>query len=144
MLDTPQRFAVAGTDTFGFAALAGRSADGKTVQIFISNYAIPAGFKPNIMQMPAELQEPGTPAFDLNKYKLLPPRTNVVYHDNAGYNLTVNDLPWGKKEFTVKRYRISKTQNFELVEEKSSAGSSFKLSNPLAPDNVELIVLQSK
>jgi len=144
MLDTPQRFAVAGTDTFGFAALAGRSADGKTVQIFISNYAIPAGSKPNIMQMPAELQEPGAPAFDLNKYKLLPPRTDVVYHDNAGYNLTVNDLPWGKSEFTVKRYRISKTQNFELVEEKSSIGSSFKLSSPLAPDGVELIVLQSK
>jgi hypothetical protein len=37
ILDTPQRLAVEGTDTFGFAALAGRSTDGNTVQILISN-----------------------------------------------------------------------------------------------------------
>jgi xylan 1,4-beta-xylosidase len=142
MLDTPQRFAIEGTDTFGFAALAGRSADGKTVQIFISNYAIPAGWKPNIMQMPAELKEPGTPDWDINKYKLLPVRTDIVYHDNAGYNLTINNLPWAKKDFSVKRYRLTKTQDLELVEEKSGTGGSYKLSNPLPPDGIELIVLQ--
>jgi hypothetical protein len=36
MLDTPERFAVRGPDTFGFAALAGRSVDGKAVHILIS------------------------------------------------------------------------------------------------------------
>ncbi len=49
------------------------------------------------MQMPAELKEPGTPDWDINKYKLLPVRTDIVYHDNAGYNLTINNLPWAKK-----------------------------------------------
>jgi hypothetical protein len=144
MLDTPQRLAVAGTDTFGFAALAGRSADGNTVQILISNYAIPAGFKPRIMQMPAELVKASPPMPDFSKVKFLPPRTDIVYRDNAGYNLVINNLPWGKKAFSVKRYRISQTQNLELIEEKSSAGRSFNLSNALAPEAVELIVLQQK
>jgi hypothetical protein len=143
MLDTPQRLSVEGTDTFGFAAIAGRSADGNTVQIVISNYAIPAGFKPNIMEMPPELVKASPPQPDFSKVKMLPPRTDIVYRDNAGYNLTIDNLPWSKKAFSVKRYRISKTQNLDLVEEKSGEGS-FELSSPLAPDAVELIVLQRR
>jgi hypothetical protein len=50
----------------------------------------------------------------------------------------------GNDAFTIKRYRISKRENFELVEEKSEAGGSLKLGNSLAPDAVELIVLQRK
>jgi xylan 1,4-beta-xylosidase len=142
MLDTPQRFAVEGTDSFGFAALAGRSADGKTVQIMISNYAIPAGFKPNIMQIPPEALKALPPLPDSSKLKLLPPRKDIVYRDNAGYNLTITNLPWGQKTFSAKRYRISETQNLDLVEEKSGAGGTLNLSSPLAPDAVELIVLQ--
>ncbi len=122
MLDTPMRLAVEGTDTLGFAALAGRSADGKTVQLFISNYAI-------------------SPAF---KRKHPSGRTNIVYHDNSGYNLAVNNLPWGKGAFRLKRYRISKTQNLELVEEKSESGGSLKLSNSFPTDTVDLIVLEQK
>ncbi len=144
MLDTPQRLLVDGTDTFGFSAVAGRSADGKTVQIFVSNYAIPAGYKPHTFGMPPELLKMGPPLPDFSKVKFLPARTDIVYRDNAGYNLTVNNLPWGKKEFSVKRCRISNTQNLDLVEEKSGAGGSLKLSSPLAPDGLELIVLQSK
>jgi hypothetical protein len=124
MLDTPQRLAVAGADTFGFAALAGRSTDGKIVQIFISNYAIPAGFK--------------------RRNTFLPNRANIVYRDNAGYNLAVNNLPWGNQAFNFKRYRISKSQNLELVEEKSGSGGNLKLSNPLATDAIELIVLERR
>lgn len=144
MLDTAQRLAVEGADTFGFAVLAGRSADGKSVQILISNYAIPAGYKPETMEMPAELRPPGTPSFDLNKYKLLPNRIDIVYRDNAGYRLTVGNLPWSKEPFTVRRYRISKTQDLALVDEQSGAGGNFQLSSPLAPDAVELLVLQRK
>jgi hypothetical protein len=144
MLDTPQRLPVTGTDTFGFAALAGRSADGNTVQILISNYAIPTGFKAHIMQMPPELLKASPPMPDFSKIKFLPLRTDIVYRDNAGYNLTINNLPWGKTAFGVKRYRISQTQNLELVEEKSGAGATLNLSNPLAPDAVELIVLQRR
>ena len=140
--DTPQRLAVEGTDTFGFAALAGRSADGNTVQIILSNYAIPAGFKPHIMQMPPDLLRASPPQPDFSKMRLLSPRTDIVYRDNAGYSLTIKNLPWGASAFSIKRYRISKTQNLDLVEEKSGAGGTLSLANPLAPDAVELIVLQ--
>jgi hypothetical protein len=74
--------------------------------------------------------------------KPLPPRTDVVHRDNASYDLTIKNLPWGAKGFSIKRYRISKTQNLDLVEEKSGAGGSLKLSNPLAPEALELIVLR--
>jgi xylan 1,4-beta-xylosidase len=144
MLDTPQRFAVEGTDTFGFTALAGRSADGKTVQILISNYAIPAGFQPHIMPMPPDVLKTIPPTFDFSKLPSLPRRTDIVYHDNSGYSLSIDHLPWGKKAYSAKRYRISKTQNLDLVEENSGSGGSFSLSNTLAPDAVELIVLQGR
>ena len=147
MLDTPKRLAVAGTDIFGFAALAGRSADDKTVQILISNYAIPAGYKPKQMFRPADQVAKPKPTM-ANPLppppNELPLRTGIVYHDNAGYNLTVANLPWGKADFTIQRYRISSTQSLELVDEKSASGGSLKLSNPLAVDTVELIVLHRK
>lgn len=142
MLDTPQRLPVQGTDTFGFAALAGRSANGRTVQIFISNYAIPASWKPETMEMPAELREPDQP--DWNKYKLLPTRKDIVYRNNGGYQLSITHLPWRQKEFTLQRYRLSQTQDLALVDEKSVKSDTLKVSNSLPPDSVELIVLQQK
>ena len=154
MLDTPKRLAVEGPDTIGFAALAGRSADGKKVQILISNYEIPAGYKAKDMILSTELEEMAkkikaeeaahpkpTQPEPVNE---LPQRTGLVYKDNAGYNLSVNNLPWGKGAFTIKRYRISKTQNLELVEEKAGSGNSVKISNPFPTDTVEFIVLQQK
>ncbi|MGA8199556.1 MAG: hypothetical protein WB814_05805, partial [Candidatus Sulfotelmatobacter sp.] len=128
MLDTPQRLPVEGTDTFGFAALAGRSADGNTVQILISNYAIPANYKPDLMPMPPELQKTSPPMPDMSKVKFLPPRTDIVYRNNSGYNLAINNLPWGAAPFSVKRYRISKTQNLDLVETGSGKGGVLNLS----------------
>jgi xylan 1,4-beta-xylosidase len=145
MLDTPERLAVEGADTFGYAALAGRSQDGSTIQILISNYAIPAGFKPHTMQIPPEVLK-AAPQTDFSKVKFLPPRTDILYRNNAGYDLTINNLPWGPSTFSVKRYRIGKTHNLELVkdsvEEKFGAGGRLHLSSPLAPDAVELIVLR--
>ncbi len=146
MQETPRRLAVNGADTFGFATLAGKSADGKTVQIFISNYAIPQGYKPTHMAVPPDVMEelkhlpckPPTTASEL------PARTDMAYRDNAGYHLAIDNLPWGKAPFTLKRYRISKTKDLELVEQKSSSGGSVKLSNNFATDTVELIVLQRK
>ena len=142
MLDTPQRFGVEGTDTFGFAALAGRSADGKTVQILISNYAIPFGFKPVDMPLPADVAK-SAPLPDFSKFKLLPKRTDIVYRNNAGYSLTVDHLPWGKKPYRIQRYRISDAQNLAPTEaeEKIGNGGRLELSGALKPDAVELIVL---
>ncbi len=147
MQDTPQRFAVRGTDTFGLATLAGRSADGKTVQILISNYAIPAGYKPKDMPVPADLMAQivkNAGAAELRKEKSLARRTDIVYHDNAGYNLAIDNLPWGNAAYSLKRYRISKTQNLQLVEEKAETGGSLKLSHPMPTDTVDLIVLEQK
>lgn len=147
MLETPQRLPVNGTDTFGFAALAGRSADGNTVQILISNYAIPANYKPDLMPMPPELQKTSPPMPDMSKVKFLPPRTGIVYRNNSGYNLAIKNLPWGAAPFGMKRYRISKTQNLDLVQNVDlvEAGSGkdgvLNLSNSFSPDTVELIVL---
>jgi len=114
------------------------------VQILISNYAIPAGYKPLTFSMPAELEKTGPPLPYFSKLKFLPPRTDIVYRDDAGYNLTISNLPWGNDAFTVQRYRISKTQNLELAEAKSGSGRTLNIISALAPDAVELIVLQRK
>lgn len=141
MLDTPRRLRVDGADTFGFAAIAGRSKDGNTVQVLISNYAIPAGYEPHSLEMPADLRKAGPPPPDFSKIKLLPARKDIVYRDNAGYDLKINNLPWGRAQFNAKRYRISKTQNLDLVEERTGVGTTFDVSTALAPNEVELIVL---
>jgi xylan 1,4-beta-xylosidase len=144
MLDTPQRLAVEGTDTFGFAALAGRSADGNTIQILISNYAIPAGFQPHIMPMPPAVVKTLPASMDLSKLQFLPRRTNIVYRDNAGYRLTIENLPWGKNAFSVKRYRIDQARNLDLVEANAGADGVLQLSHALPPDSLELIVLRKR
>jgi xylan 1,4-beta-xylosidase len=140
MLATPQRLAVQGADTYGFAVLAGRSTPGDEVQVLISNYEIPTHL--HSMEMPPEVKNTLPASLDFSKIRFLPKRTDIVYRDNGGYNLTIDNLPWGKHAFSVKRYRIDKAKNLELVEEKSAAGGSLKLSNAMAPDAVELIVLR--
>jgi hypothetical protein len=143
MQDTPQRLAVEGTDTFGFTALAGRSKDGDTIQILISNYAIAEGFKPNSMPLPPAVLK-SIPLPDFTKFKSLPRRTDIVYRNNAGYDLTITNLPWGKSKFNVKRYRLDNARNLELIDQKQSDGNTLHISSPLAPDAMELIVLQRK
>jgi len=64
--------------------------------------------------------------------------------NNHGYDLTVSNLPWGDREFVVKRYRISEKENLDLVGETSGKGGTLVVSNPLLPPAVELIVLQQK
>ena len=143
MMSTPRRLKVKGDDDFGFAVLAGRSNDGNSMQILISNFANPDGFKPQPPKMPAELLKAGGAMPDFSKVKFLPARKDVVYRDNAGYNLRVDGLPWAHG-FTVKRYRISATQNLDLVDEHVASGNVLELSNALAPDTLELLVLQRR
>lgn len=145
MLDTPERLAVDGADTYGFAALAGKSSNGKAVQILISNYAISPGYKPKRMKIPPDVMEiiDKLPRPAPSPQEPLP-RKNIVYRDNAGYNLSIRNLPWGKSPFSLKRYRIGKTQDLELVENTLKRGGTLALSNPLPTDTVELIVLQRR
>jgi hypothetical protein len=78
----------------------------------------------------------------MSKVKFLPLRHDIVYRDNAGYELAIKNLPWGPAPFSVKRYRISKTENFDLVETGSGKDGVLNLSHSLATDTVELIVLK--
>jgi hypothetical protein len=138
MLDTPQRLAVTGGDKSGFAVLAGRSADGRTVQILITNYVIPARLARKTSGSPATLQEQGG-----GEFRTRPTRTaDANARKSSGYNLVVSHLPWGNSGFTISRYRLSGSQNFDRVEESSSREGTLRLSATLAPDSVELIVLQ--
>ena len=143
MQDTPLRLAVTGGDTFGFAILAGSSADKKTIQILVSNYAIPSNFEPSKMELPADVAK-WAPLPDFSKFKFLSRRTDIVYRNNGGYDLTINHLPWGKKSCRVQRYRISQTQNLDLIDDKRSQGDSLKLQSALPPDALELIVVQQQ
>jgi xylan 1,4-beta-xylosidase len=133
MLETSQRLSVTGADTLGFAVLAGRSRDGKTVRLLISNYEIMkdvAPLHPNVVA--------GT------EIAVRLPRRNVEYKDNRGYSLTVSRLPWGKKSYTVKRYLIDQTHDFAVVAEQSGTGDNAQLAEHLAPPAVELVEIQQK
>jgi xylan 1,4-beta-xylosidase len=141
MLTTPERLSLTGADTFGFAALAGRSSDQKTVQVVISNYQIPLGYKPHQMPTPPAVQALFT--MDFSKLKVLPRRTDIPKNP-SGYALTIDHLPWGKAPFTVKRFRITATQDLALVQQETGKGGKVDLSNPLPSPGVELIVLQRR
>jgi xylan 1,4-beta-xylosidase len=132
MLKTPRRVEAKGADTFGFGVLAGRSENGRTVQILIANYEVQdLGGGP-----PLAVRPPNVPVLDL--------RLGIHYADNKGYDLTVNNLPWGQREFSVKRYRTTDKENLDVVGEGSGKGGRFALSNALPPPAIELIVLEQK
>ncbi len=96
---TPLRLKTTGADEKGFAVEAGRSRDGGTVQVLISNYQIPAKLlgpraTDDILHVP--------PVFDVR----LLPRRSLSYADNAGFELTIDHLPPGKP-YIVERCLIS-------------------------------------
>jgi hypothetical protein len=145
MLATPQRVSVAGGDTVGFAAIAGRSPDNRTVQVLISNYEIPANFQPPPMKEPEGSDPKNMPMPDFSKMKSLPPRKDIKYHDNGGYELSISNLPWGKKgSFLLKRIRLSGREDFQVVEQRTESGDQITISNPLPAPGLEFIVLQSR
>jgi xylan 1,4-beta-xylosidase len=133
MASTPVRLVSAGADTTGLAVEAGRSEDGNTIQVLISNYEIPESLRkprngPDVMG-----------ANGLFKMQLLPLRT-VSYANNGGYNLTVNGLAGG--EYVVERYRVNASNDFSLVDSQKLAGDKLALSAELPAPGVELIVIR--
>lgn len=133
MLETPQRLSVTGADTLGFSVLAGRSQDGQTIRVLISNYEIIKNVAPL-----HPVVVPGT------EIAVRLPRRNVEYKDNQGYSMTVDNLPWGKKDYTIKRYLIDQTHNFAVVGEQSGSGGRLQLTEPLSPPAVELVEIRKK
>jgi xylan 1,4-beta-xylosidase len=131
MKDSPALLAVSGTRTDGFVAVAGKSEDGKLVQVFVSNYQAPARFRtPSLIDAPM-IWLPNEGRF------LSLSRQNFRPHDDHGYVLTVKGLKPGAH--VVKRYRIDATKTFDLVETTSVSGSRVLLHSDLAPSGIELV-----
>jgi hypothetical protein len=110
--------------------------------VLISNYQIPPDYKPHIMVPPPDVQ--AMIKIDFSKLKVLPKRTDIPAAKNLGYDLTIDHLPWGKAPFTIKRYRITGTEDFKLAGKSSGKDGKVDLSNPLPAPGVELIVLQRR
>ena len=131
---TPVLVHTSGSDDAGFAVVAGRSRDKRVLQILISNYQIAPkylGPRPNgdVMHIP-----------NVMDIQLLP-RRSYSYHDNSGYDLTVNVPGAGKR--AVKRYRITDSANFELVDQSIQSGPAIHLQAALPPPGIEFIVISA-
>jgi xylan 1,4-beta-xylosidase len=123
--DTPVLLHTDGGDDAGFALVAGGSADRRLVKILISNYQVSP--------------EPSGSGDALNI--TLPVRRTLEYRDNGGYEATIT-LPTAKR-YRVKRYRISDSANFTLVDQTVQTGPNIHLQAALPPPGIELIVIEA-
>jgi hypothetical protein len=123
--DTPVLIRTAGGDESGFAIAAGRSQNRRLIQVLISNYQIASKYL-----RPRD-----------NWDTTLPERRALEYHDNGGYDATINMPTSGK--YLVKRYRISDSSNFALVDQTTQTGPSIHLQAALPPPGIELIVISA-
>jgi hypothetical protein len=97
----------------------------------ISNYEIHTPTEP-----PRQTAAPGSHG--------LARRKGISYENNKGYELTVSNLPWGKGEFTVQRFRIGEKENLDPAGETSGKGGIVELKDELPPPGIELIILKKK
>lgn len=133
MKDTPVRLAAEGGDHDGFAVQAGRSRNGDTVQVLISNYQIPQEFigprnGPDVLTVGTEFN-----------VKLLE-RRSITYRNNDGYDLTLENLE--PRPYTVERYRIASSNDLALVDRTEHRGPRIRLSAAMPPPAIELVVLK--
>jgi xylan 1,4-beta-xylosidase len=134
MQDTPLQLAAEGADTNGLAVQAGRSKNGDTVQVLISNYQIPDAFLgprsgPDVLKIGAEFS-----------VQLLERRA-IVYRNNDGYDVTIDNLARGRA-YRVQRYRISASNDLSLLDSTEQKGPSIRVHAALPPPAIELIVLK--
>jgi hypothetical protein len=134
MKATPERLHVAGADPDGFAVQAGRSRDGRLLRVLISNYQIPAQLLgrregEDVLHVPS--------AFDVH----LLSRRDVVYRDNAGFDLTIAHLPAGGS-YLLERCRITDKDDFQLSTEVLPKGAPVHFAEDLPPPAVELVTLR--
>jgi xylan 1,4-beta-xylosidase len=133
--DTPVRLKVRGADLNGFAVEAARSADGREVQILLSNYQIPAQFlgpraADDVLHVP--------PVFDVR----LLARRSIAYRNNSGYDLTIDHLP-ANNRYVVERCRISAGDDFSSREKTVHAGGTIRLQHELPPPGIELVTVRA-
>jgi hypothetical protein len=133
--DTPYRLKVHGADLNGFAVEAARSADGRTVQVLLSNYQIPSEFlgpraADDVLHVP--------PVFDVR----LLARRSIAYRNNSGYDLTIDHLP-ANRRYSVERCRISPAHDFTHLSTTLYANAPIRLQNELPPPGIELITIRA-
>jgi hypothetical protein len=134
MKSTPQRLEVAGGDEDGLAVEAGRSADGHLLRVLISNYQIPAQFLgrrkgDDVLRVPH--------VFDVT----LLLRRDVVYQDNAGFDLTIEHLP-ADRSYVMEHCRITEQDEFQLFSTVVAPGQPVHLREDLPPPGVELVTVR--
>jgi hypothetical protein len=135
MKDTPVRLRTTGSDHDGFAVQAGRSLDGRTIQVLVSNYEIPKALigprsRPDILSVPN--------VFEVRLLK----RRQVSYRDNGGYDITIDNLA-ANQRYSIERYRISSERNFQLLDRTVQRGPLVRLQARLPPPGIELISIKS-
>ena len=132
---TPVRLQVTGADMDGFAVVAGRSLDGKVVRVLISNYQIPPEFLgkrkgDDVLHVP--------PVFDVT----LLSRRDIRYHDNRGFDLTIEHLS-EKSAYSVEKCRITHKDDFKPTRTVLPPGAAVRVSEVLPPPGVELITVRA-
>ena len=135
MKATPVRLRATGADLSGFAVEAGRSRDGKVVQVLISNYQIPAAelgprHTDDTLHVPR--------VFDV---KLLPRRT-LRYSDNGGFDLTIDHLPAGAAH-VVELCLISADHDLRSGTLAKQSGPTVSVHQVLPPPGIALITVRT-
>lgn len=135
MKHTPNRLHTAGGDTNGLAVQAGRSDDGTTLTVIISNYEVPASLRgPRSAGDIIHTGIPGMPPINLL------PRRDLDYHDNDGFTLTVVGLdPAG--QYAVRRYRTDDVWDGRLLTTTYETGDTITITAPLPAPGIETITL---
>jgi xylan 1,4-beta-xylosidase len=135
MRATPGRLAVEGADQDGLAVLAGRSTDGRLMQVLISNYEIP---QDSIGPRKTDDVIHAPPDFDVRLLK----RRTVHYQQNRGFDLTIRNLP-GRGRYLLERCRITQQERFEAHSEILEVTGQVHIAEPLAPPGIELLRLRA-
>lgn len=141
---TPQRLKVQGADDHSVVVLAGRDASRQRVRILLSRYAIPPQYlEPTtreIFEFTVPIGEVRVPV----SFRLLPRRgAEASDQGETGYALRVDNLPWGRRAFTIRRYRVDASHAGTMVSEERGKGGSARISAELSPPAVELIELEA-
>jgi len=132
---TPVRLPVTGADAGGFAVLAGRSADGRTLQVLISNYQIPHQFLGprtgrDVLRVPDQ--------FEVG----LLPRRKVDYRANGGYDLRITGLA-PRQHYLIECHRISAATDLPVASGTVADGATIHLRGSLPPPAIELLVIKT-
>ena len=140
------RLKVTGADKNGFAVIAGAVED--SIKVVISNYEIPAD-----QMLRNFMPENQNPMMDVNKMSIpgvanwtLPVARVLTYKNNAGYNLTINNVPY-TGEVTVEKYKVDTENNMDLVDTFAATvneDGSLEISSELAVYTADLLVIKGE